>query len=121
MAISTKNRRKITVIKRNFVWYVKENPDELYQPALNIISDDRHFIVTYTLNQSDETRHLVIKGNEFQGLVDAGHCWKRVLCPQWEKGSIVTPNSVRALIEWSFNTERQLIFVDWRGEILSAI
>jgi hypothetical protein len=121
MAISTKYRRKITVIGRNFVWYVRENPDELYQPALNVISDDKHFIVTYTVNQPNETRHLVIKGNEFKGLVDGGRCWKRVLCPQWEEGSTVTPNSVHILIEWCFGAERSLVLFDWQGQRLSAI
>jgi hypothetical protein len=116
MAIATKYRRRISVKGRNFLWYVREDDDEFYLPTLHVISEDKRFIVAYLLNQCDTTRHLVVKGHEFPGLPEAGHCWKRALCPRWEIGSTITPASVRQLIEWCFDPDRHLTLVDWTGK-----
>jgi hypothetical protein len=115
MGIATKYRRKININGRIFIWYVRENLEDIGRLSLNVVSADKHFIVTYRLDQTDDVRHLEIKGKEFPGLLDAGHCWKRILCPQWETNSIITPNSVRALIDWCLNSDRPLILVDWEG------
>jgi hypothetical protein len=112
MAIATKHKRKISVNGRNFLWYVRDDYDDFFLPILHVISEDKRFIVEYYLKQCDTTRHLVIKGQEFPGLPEAGHCWKRALCPRWEIGPTVTPASVRQLIEWCFDPDRQLILVD---------
>jgi hypothetical protein len=49
MAVATKNRRKITVGDRRYVWYVAED-DEAAGKVLQVISEDKQFIVKYQLD-----------------------------------------------------------------------
>ncbi|AFY44808.1 hypothetical protein [Nostoc sp. PCC 7107] len=115
MAVSTKNRRKIVINNRKFIWYVKDDPDSS-DFVLHVISENKNFIVNYHLQQPKSTCYLIILGKEFPGLPDAGNKWIRVLCPQWEIDSIITPSSVRQLIEWCLFSERELIRVNWLGQ-----
>jgi hypothetical protein len=99
MAIRTKNRRKITVDQREFVWYIAQDYDSVDR-VLHVISEDKKFIVNNHLNQPDQTRLLIVLGREFPGLPDAGSCWLRVRCPEWEQNSIISPGRVHRLIDW---------------------
>jgi len=119
MGIATKHRRKINVKGRIFVWYVCEDIENFSLATLHVISEDKRFNVAYSLFQYDTQRHMVVLGKEFPGLAEAGHCWNRVVCPQWEVGRTITPASVRRLIEWSFDSSRHLILVDWTGKPLT--
>lgn len=119
MSIATKNRRKLKVAEREFVWYIRDDPDSA-DMVLHVASQDKRFIVTYHLAQPSSTCHLTVIGREFPGLADAGGVWIRVLCPEWEKDSVVTPAGVRRLIEWCLSEKRELVRVNWRGEPLTS-
>ena len=120
MGVATKNRRKIKVGDRGFLWYVAEDVDD-FPPtvdgslhALNILSEDKSFIVRYHLNQVDsERRHITVIGSEFGGSHEAG-CWRRFLSPGWCQESAVTPGIVREIIEWCLASSPRTA-VDYTG------
>ena len=120
MGISKKHRRKILVNGRNFFWYVREEeePPWVGHRVLHIISEDKNFIIAYSLNQSDSKRHLIVMGKEFPDLSEASYGYRRVRCPQWEKDSAITPESVRRLIEWCLYTHREWVRVNWLGDLM---
>jgi hypothetical protein len=99
---------------REFIWYVKDDPDSA-DMVLHVAAQDKIFMVNYHLAQPVNTRYLIVLGKEFPGLPDAGGCWIRVLCPEWETDSIVTPASVRRLIEWCLSEKCELIRVNHMG------
>lgn len=115
MGIATKNRRKIKIGGRDFVWYVSDDYDSA-DMVLRVASLDKNFIVNYHLAQPDDTRHLIVLGKEFNGLLRSTYNWKRVICPKWEEDSVITPKSVRRLIEWCLVEKSELIEVDWIGK-----
>lgn len=114
MSIATKNRRKLNISGREFIWYVKDDPDSA-DMVLHVASQDKKLIVNYHLAQPTNTRYLIVLGKEFSGLPDAGGCRIRVLCPEWETNSIITPASVRRLIEWCLSEKCELIRVNYMG------
>ena len=98
MGIAKKYRRKLVIGERLFLWWVREiQPEDWLGPVLTVASDDKRFLVRYYLGQKEEQRFLVVLGPEFPGLPDAGGCWIRVLCPQWESGSSVQPSDASPL------------------------
>lgn len=117
MAVRKKKRRKITVNKRSFTWWVSEDQDSP-DIVLRIFSDDKKFIISYQLNQPEAQPFLIVLGKEFPGLVNAGSGWTRVRCPKWESDSVVTPATVRQVIKWCLYEERSLIQVNWKGEVI---
>jgi hypothetical protein len=119
MAIRKKKRRKITVNKRPFTWWVSEDQDSP-DIVLRIFSEDKKFIVSYQLNQPDTQRFLIVLGKEFPGLSNAGSGWIRVKCPKWETDSTITPAIVRHVIKWCLFTERPLVQVNWKGEVIET-
>ena len=114
MSIATKNRRKLNIGGREFIWFVKDDSDSAYM-LLHVVSQDKKFFVNYHLRQPSNKRYLIVLGKEFPGLAHAGGCWLRVLCPEWETDSIITPASVRRLIEWCLSEQRELITVNYMG------
>jgi hypothetical protein len=116
VAVSKKNRRRIEVAGRPFVWYVCEDRD---WPGLvlHVISEDQRFVVTYRLAQRGEP-FLIVLGREFPGVPDAGCAWRRFRCPAWEVDGVVTPGGVRRLIEWCLAADKPLVEVDWRNRPL---
>jgi hypothetical protein len=119
MAIATKNRRKLTIGEQVFVWYICDDYDSA-DMVLHVVSQDKKFIVNYHLGQPSDTRHLIVLGKEFRGLSKVGAGWIRVLCPEWEKDSIVTPAGVRGLIQWCLTEKNNLMRIDWTGRIFPA-
>jgi hypothetical protein len=117
MAINKKKRRKITVNKRPFTWWMSEDKDSP-DLVLRVFSEDKKFIVSYHLNQPEAQRFLIVLGREFPGLVNAGSGWTRVRCPKWESDSTMTPAAVRQLIKWCLFEERPLIRLNWKGEVI---
>ncbi|KQO14718.1 hypothetical protein [Paenibacillus sp. Leaf72] len=120
MGINKKGRRKIVCNARLFYWYVQPDYDDCGQIKLNIVSDDKKWIVSYEVGQSKnpKTPHIVIKGREFEGLDRSGwQGWMRVQTPIWED-TIITPELVKTIIEWCFHKKERLIVVDWKGEII---
>jgi hypothetical protein len=121
MGVAKKNRRTIVVNERNYFWYIAEDVENfpvevmpnLY--ALNVISEDKKFVVRYHLGQKDpSTRHLIVIGEEFVGQDCRGPC-RRFRCPRWGSENRVTPKHVRAAIEWCLAENKEIVEVDYRG------
>lgn len=108
------------VSDREFLWYVAEDIDNFPLTvdgdlhALNILSEDKQFIVRYHLNQMDsERRHITVIGAEFGKSRKAGR-WRRFLCPDWCLEGAITPSIVREVIEWCLDSNSR-IAVDYTG------
>ena len=97
MGVKTKGRRKIVVNDTQYIWYVSDNYDGCGF-VLNILSQDKKFIVKYQLSQPNGEEYLVVLGSRFAG-ADTGGSWCRFLCPKWG-GENITPKDVRNIIEW---------------------
>ncbi|MEW4370728.1 hypothetical protein [Paenibacillus kandeliae] len=111
MAISSKGRRKIVCLDRDFYWYVAPDWEDAGQIKLHIISQDRKFVVSYHIGQSHQTDCLpfiVVQGKQFEGLAMDNGYYKRVLTPLWED-DVITPATVAKIIHWSFSTEVKVL------------
>jgi len=125
MGVSPKNKRKIIVNNRTYYWYVKEDPDDFPYDlvnhnlnALNIVSEDKRFIVRYYLGfKSKDKRYLVVIGKDFAGKDHPG-TWQRVKCPEWCKGGIVTPKDAESIIKWCMQKKNDIVLVDFGGNII---
>ena len=125
MSVAKKKKRKIVIGDRNYYWYIAEDYDDFPSDvmnntlhALNIVSEDKKFIVRYYLGfKTDEKRHLTIIGVEFNGLASNGK-WRRVKCPDWVAKNQVTPKDVRRIIEWCNEEKMEIIPVDHNGNEL---
>jgi hypothetical protein len=124
MGVAKKYRREIVINERNFLWYVKEDLDWLSIGcpfALSIISENKHFNISYGINQDEARRHLTSLGKEFSKLSPTKMGkprigYQRVRCPKWEKDSTITPEIVKQIVEWCFTYDANAIEIDWRGE-----
>jgi hypothetical protein len=117
MAVSLKGRRKLMVRNRRFVWWVCDSRDRYLE--LNVGSDDGAFFVRYHLGQPAESRFLDIIGREFPGRAGAGHR-SRIRCAEWQKGASIGPGDVRRLVDWCFNEDKQLSWVDGDGNAIGS-
>ncbi len=118
MAVSGKNRRKIVVGDRAYLWWVRDTDPEYNSPsttALMVVSADGKFGVRFFLGQPPDRRFLIVLGPDFGGLPDAGGPWVRVRCPEFLTGSEVAPAVVRRLIEWCTSPDRELVRVNYLG------
>jgi hypothetical protein len=115
MAINKKKRRKITVNKRQFFWWVSDDYDSA-DMILRVYSEDKNFIISYHLEQPEAQQFLIVLGKEFPGLAGSG--WRRIRCPRWESDGAITPAAVRQLIKWCLFEEHPLIQVNWKGEVI---
>ena len=98
MGVRKKGRHKLDVEGRAFLWYVKPDDDSAAF-ILHVLSDDKRFIVQYKLLQQEARRYLTVIGKEFGRVPGTGNCWRRFRCPAWEKDGVITPSSVRKLID----------------------
>ncbi|MDI4643665.1 hypothetical protein [Cohnella hashimotonis] len=120
MGVAQKGKRKLEHNGRSYFWYVQQNDEDFGRMSLNIISEDKKFIVSRLIAQSveDKTPHIVIKGSEFVGLENHDRTgWVRVQTPTWDD-RIITPGLVKTIIEWCLGPKEQLVFVDWNGNLI---
>ena len=118
MAIARRYRRKLVVDGRAFFWCVRDtDADDWYGLTLTVVSEDKRFLVHYRLGQPDGHRYLIVIGPEFPTLPPSGN-WRRVLCPEWQRGSGIQPADVRRLIDWCLHSDQAISQVDWRGQPL---
>lgn len=112
MAARKKNRRKLTLNERDFLWYVRDDPDSAAK-VLHVLSDDKKFVVTYALGQAGSSRppFVIVVGREFPGLSSAGGSWIRLRCPTWSDDHRMDGTWVRRLIEWCFDSSKPLVRV----------
>ena len=100
MAVAKKNRRKIIVSDKRYVWYVALDDDSPYH-ILNIVSEDKALIISCPLKT--ETSYIISKGNVFQNKKTDG-VWNRFLLP-FIVPEIVTPEFVSEVILWATQSE----------------
>lgn len=125
MGIAKKGRRKIVRNDRIYYWRVGmdcSDDDRLY---LSIVSEDKHFIVSYMLGQKNRSHTcspvnplIIVKGRQFKGRTDVGGCWKRFLVPEWDD-QVVTPRLVGEIIDWCMQ-KGHVQRVDYRGNLIDA-
>ncbi|MFC4306644.1 hypothetical protein [Cohnella boryungensis] len=117
MGVNSKGKRKLMYSGRTYYWNVQQDAEDYGRINLSIVSEDKKFIVSYQVAQTNQERipHIVVKGIEFGGLENYSRLgWVRVQTPIWDD-RIVTPGLVRTVIEWCLLQKDQLTFVDWDG------
>ncbi len=120
MGVAKVGRRKLRVAQREFIWYVRDDPDSASM-ILHVLSEDKQFIVKYEVGQQQAGKPalLIVIGKEFVGLDDNDSgCWRRVVCPAWNDDSVITPKFVRRLVEWALSKKDVTEYV-WRGQSLT--
>ncbi|WP_079912538.1 hypothetical protein [Paenibacillus sp. 32352] len=120
MGVNSKGRRKLEYCDTTYYWNVHQDAEDYGRINLSIVSEDKKFIVSYHVAQTDydKTPHIVVKGMEFAGLENHPHKgWVRVQTPIWDD-RIVTPSLVKTIIEWCLRPKVQLIFVNCAGKII---
>lgn len=118
MGVASRGKRRIVVAGRIYWWYVGEDLEAAGMVALNVLSDDKQFIVQYYVAEPDSTRHVVVIGREFAGSVRSSSRWQRYRCPRFGSPTSIAPSDVRAFIEWCQNEGSDSVQVDWRGHEL---
>lgn len=93
MGVLKKNRRTIICDNKKYIWYVAEDCDSS-NILLNIISEDKSLVLTYTLYEN----YIVSKGRIFQGNKTSGR-WERYLLPI--SSPVITPKFVSEIITWA--------------------
>lgn len=110
MAVRMKNRRKIIVENKLYVWYVDLDYDSTYY-ICNIVSADKSLIVSCPMKT--ETSYIISKGTIFQNLKTDGH-WNRYLLP-FRIPEIITSKFVSKVILWAMQN-KNAIEVKWNGK-----
>ncbi|MBY0202416.1 hypothetical protein J2T16_004496 [Paenibacillus intestini] len=122
MGVSKKHKRSIIRANRLFFWYVKPDLDDEGIMKLHIISEDRKFIVAYEVGQCIrghlEVPMLVIIGKEFEGWTADYMGHRRVRTPVWNDG-VVTPRLIGKIIDWCLMKDKEVISLNWKGEIIA--
>ena len=123
MGVLKKRRAKLVADGRLYLWWVCWDPDGYDHPLdmlLRVVSDDKHFAVTYRLGQAAARPlpFVVVQGLEFPHA--EGGCWRRVVCPRWSDDAKITPRFVRRLVDWCLDPEKEVVLVDCRGELLEG-
>lgn len=120
MGVAKKGRRKIVRNGRTYYWRVGMDCHEDDRFYLSIVSEDKHFIVSYMLKQKNQTLPfsplhplIIVKGRQFKERTDVGGCWKRFLVPAWDD-QVVTPRLVGEIIDWCM-LKGNVQEVDFRG------
>lgn len=111
MGVSKKGRRQITYKDREYVWYVEEDGDYPCY-CLNIVSDDKHLIISLPLGLDE--KYVISKGKRFQNNKTSG-CWERFEYP-FELPEIITPKIVADIIDWA-EYDIEAVKIDFNGKI----
>ncbi len=109
MGVRKRNRRKIVVDEKSYVWYVTQDYDSEYN-LLNIVSEDKQLILSVPL-KTDMT-YIISKGKVFQNTKTSGR-WERYELPIAITDAI-TPKTVAQIIKWAV-CEEQAKCLEWDG------
>jgi hypothetical protein len=133
MGAAKKNRRRITVNNRLFLWSLsdscsvidKNNPPReiLVYATLHIVSHDKRLIVEYGLGSLPalHERYLTVISPTFPGLAhkNPGPIYLRT--PQWTVDDVVSPAFVRCVIEWCLDENKTILEVDKYGKAFDTM
>lgn len=115
MAVSSKGKRKVTVLGRQYFWYVEDAkpshvPEEGFvsvgEPAryLHIFSNNKRFIVHYRLPHADDGHAMLeVEGPDFPRAPES----RVIEVPRWRHDTKRYPTAdfVRRLIGWCLGLE----------------
>ncbi|PUA39796.1 hypothetical protein C8Z91_06910 [Paenibacillus elgii] len=121
MGVSKKNRRKIIRQGKVFYWYVNPDYDDAGKINVHVLSEDKKFIVAYEVGQvrrMGKSPYLVVMGREFTGYRLQRTGYIRVRTPVWDDFP-ATPLLVGKIIEWCDSEKKEIVLVDWKGELIS--
>ncbi len=110
MGAAKKGRRQITVLQKEYLWYVAPDDDSAYE-MLHIVSQDKSLILSCPLKT--ETAYAISKGRIFQNKQTDG-TWNRYLLP-FPVPETVTPRVVLNVIVWAVNGETAEA-ITWNGK-----
>lgn len=84
MGVNSKGTRKLVYSGFTYYWNVKQDAKDYGRINLNIVSEDRKFIVSYHVAQTNHEKipHILVKGIRFGGLDNHYRVgWVRVQTP----------------------------------------
>ncbi|RAV18758.1 hypothetical protein DQG23_23775 [Paenibacillus contaminans] len=120
MAVSKQYKRKFVYQDIVFYWYVNPDYDDEGKINVHILSNDKKFIVAYEIGQASihkKNPFLVVMGNEFIGYSEKRTGYFRVRTPIWHD-AVATPSFVKTIIEWCFSDKKEIVLVNWMGELV---
>lgn len=99
MGISTKGRRTLVYEEKEYLWWVKKEPDDCDRLWLTAASLDKSLLLSYRIGEGDF--FVVSKGRIFQGVETSGN-WEYYEYP-FNSGPpmVITPGFVRELLAWA--------------------
>ncbi len=110
MAVRAKNKRKIVVENRLYVWHIGLDCDSPYN-ILHIVAEDKSLILACPVKT--ETSYIISKGTIFQNLKTTG-IWTRYVLP-FDIPEAITPKFVSEVILWATKCENA-IEIQWNGK-----
>lgn len=110
MSVAKKGMRRIVVDNRLYWWHTRFLADIC---SVLIVSDDRHFSVSYHIGDS----HITIEGQQFspQSVRGSWGGWLHVRSPLFATES-ATPLTVQNIIRWCHAPKKTVMIVDWQGQ-----
>ena len=123
MAVAKKNKRKIHYKGQLFYWWVVDEFDGFGgMLSINIVSDDKKFLIKYFVIQKDtQNRYIIVIGEYFPHVERKTGNWVRFICPDFtaeNKTTAITPKNIEAILSWCFLESKVLIPVNYKGEII---
>ncbi len=110
MAVNTKNKRKIIVNEKQYVWSVGLDQDSPYY-LCNIVSSDKSLVISLPLQTG--THYVISKGRVFQNKESMG-AWQRYALP-FNIPEIITPAFISKVIEWITKCD-DAVCLDYNGD-----
>ena len=106
MAISTKNKNRIIVVGKEYIWWVFDETDQTEFDGIQVkivCYDQTHFI-KYGLQQSDNNRKIVLSLRDYAKLV-------HLESPKFEnEKGIITKRGIDRIIKWCRNKEHKILY-----------
>lgn len=119
MAVAGKNRRKINVGGKSYIWFVRDDGE--YSgigsiATLHIIAADKNLVVAYPIHQIGTHNLIALHALKIGERTIADDICQHVECPGWEADKPITPGIVRKIIRWCL-TDREHVHVNYLGEL----
>ena len=121
MGISKKNKRTFIFQNQTFYWWIREKFDgNGGMLEINIATEDKTFLVRYyAIQKQPDARHITVIGTSFPGLEQKHGNWLRFACPDFIpdlNSNGIRPKNINSILEWCYNTKKDLISVNHRDQ-----
>jgi len=115
MAVSKRQRRRIVVEGKPYVWWIAPDEDAADALTLTVASERRGLFVRYALAQAEHRRHVSVCGPRFRAVAGCGGSTRRFRCPAFGRVGEVRPADVAQLIRWATDAGEPPTEVDGEG------